>query len=130
MVREAHCLGFEEDTSWTVLEWRQDQGVDVNDRINAQWADLIVRKRSFPPNMHWTEQTKQMFFLASYNIDKFRTFVFESSFLKRYVVDAATQERIRNDEVALLEFGMKWLRFLLFKEGDFDLQKNKTPEAP
>jgi len=119
MVREAHCLGFEEDTSWTVLEWRQDQGVDVNDRINAQWTDLIVRKRSFPPNMHWTEQTKQMFFLASYNIDKFRTFVFESSFLKRYVVDAAAQERIRNDEVALLEFGMKWLRFLLFKEGDF-----------
>jgi hypothetical protein len=45
--------------------------------------------------------------------------VFESSFLKRYVVDAATLERIREDEVALLEFGMKWLRFLLFKEGDF-----------
>jgi hypothetical protein len=77
--------------------------------------------------MHWTEQTKQMFFLASYNIDKFRTFVFESSFLKRYVVDAAAQERIRNDEVALLEFGMKWLRFLLFKEGD--LQEKKTPDS-
>ncbi|MCK7512480.1 MAG: hypothetical protein MZV70_56220 [Desulfobacterales bacterium] len=79
--------------SWTVLEWRQDQGVDVHDRINAQWTDLIVRKRSFPPNMHWTEQAKQMFFMASYNIDKFRTFVFESSFLKRYPSDAATLEK-------------------------------------
>ena len=117
MVREAHCLGFDEDRSWTVLEWREDQGVDVHDRINAQWADLIVRKRSFPPNMLWTEKTKQMFFLASYNIDKFRTFVFESSFLKRYPADPQTLDKIKIDEVALLEFGLTWLKGLLFKEG-------------
>lgn len=118
MVREAHCLGFDEDKSWTVLEWRQDQGVDVHDRINAQWADLIVRKRSFPPNMHWTEQTKQMFFMASYNIDTFRKFVFESSFLKRYPLDAQTLEKIKSDDVDLLEIGLKWLKGLLFKGGD------------
>jgi hypothetical protein len=120
MVREAHCLGFEEDKEWTVLEWRADQGVDANDRINAQWTDLVVRKRSFPPNMHWTEQTKKMFFMASYDVDRFRQFVFESTFLKRYAVDPETAGRIREDDVALLEFGMKWLKFLLFKEGDFE----------
>jgi hypothetical protein len=101
-----------------VLEWRQDQGVDVNDRINAQWTDLIVRKRAFPPNMHWTEQTKQMFFLASYNIDKFRKFVFESSFLKRYSMDERSLENLRSDDVVLLDFGLKWLKGILFKEGD------------
>jgi hypothetical protein len=116
-VREAHCLGFEEDRSWTVLEWRQDQGVDTHDRINAQWTDLIVRKRSFPPNMHWTEQAKQMFFMASYNIDKFRKFVFESSFLTRYAVDESLLETLRNDDVALLDFGLKWLKGMLFQEG-------------
>ena len=67
--------------------------------------------------MHWTEKTKQMFFMASYNIDKFRTFVFESSFLKRYPEDPQTLEKIKIDEVALLEFGLKWLKGLLFKEG-------------
>jgi hypothetical protein len=118
MVREAHCLGFDEDKSWTVLEWRQDQGVDVHDRINAQWSDLIVRKRSFPPNMRWTEQTKQMFFMASYNIDTFRKFVFESSFRQRYPVDAPTLEKIKNDDADLLEFGLRWLKGLLFKAGD------------
>jgi Fe-S-cluster containining protein len=118
MVREAHCLGFEEDRSWTVLEWRQDQGVETHDQINTQWTDLIVRKRSFPPNMHWTEQAKQMFFMASYNIDKFRKFVFESSFLKRYPMDESALENLRSDDVALLEFGLKWLKGMLFKEGD------------
>jgi len=125
MVREAHCFGFDEDKSWTVLEWREDQGVDVHDRINAQWADLIVRKRSFPPDMHWTEKTKQLFFLASYNIDEFRAFVFESTFLKRYPADAPTIDKIKNDDVALLEFGLTWLKGLLFKKSDAKTEAKK-----
>jgi hypothetical protein len=121
-VHEPHCLGFEEEKNWTVSKWRRDQGVDVHDKINAEWTDLLVRKRSFPPNMQLTEQTKKMFFLASYNIDKFREFVFESSFLNRYSVDGATLEKIKADEIDLLKFGLKWLKWLLFKEGDFELK--------
>jgi hypothetical protein len=118
-VNEPHCRGFEEDQEWTVTGWRKNQGVDEHDRINAKWTDLFVRKRSFPPNMQVTEQTKKMFFLASYNIDRFREFVFESSFLERYEVAQQTLEKIREDEIALLEFGLQWLSWLLFKEGDF-----------
>jgi Fe-S-cluster containining protein len=124
MVREAHCLGFEEDTSWTVLEWREDQGVDEHDRINARWTELIVRKRSFPPNMRWTEQIKQMFFMASYDVDRFRRFVLESSFLKRNPLEAPLLAQIKEDDAALLEFGLKWLKGMLFKEGD------PPPEQP
>jgi hypothetical protein len=70
-----------------VAEWREDQGVDLRDEINREWTDLVVRKRSFPPNIKLTEKAKQMFFLVSYDIDKFKEFVFESSFLKRIDVD-------------------------------------------
>ena len=63
-----------------------------------------------------------MFFLVSYNIDKFQKFVFESSFLQRYEVDEATLETIKDDEIALLKFGLKWLKWLLFKEGDFKMK--------
>ncbi len=121
-VNEPHCLGFEEDEPWTVARWRVDQGVDIHDDINAEWTDLVVRKRSFPPNMRWTDEAKRMFFLVSYNIDKFRDFVFGSSFLRRYEVDPATLEAIRSDETALLRFGMRWLKWLLFKQGDFRLK--------
>jgi hypothetical protein len=62
-----------------------------------------------------------MFFLVSYNIDKFRQFVFESSFLNRYDIDKTTVEKIKTDEISLLEFGMKWLKQILFKGGDFNM---------
>ena len=108
-IKEDHCFGFEEQKEWTVREWRKDQGVDIQDKINADWTDLLVRKRSFPANIKLTEQSKQMFFMVSYNIDKFKAFVFESSFLDRYEVDTEMVAKIKNDEVALLKFGLKWL---------------------
>lgn len=129
-VHEPHCLGFQEDKLWTVREWRKDQGVDIHDKINAEWTDLVVRKRSFPANMQLTEQTKQMFFMVSYNIDKFREFVFNSSFLQRYEVDEATVEAIKDDEIALLKFGLNWLRWLLFKEGDFKMKQKAAAVNP
>jgi len=117
-VNEPHCRGFEEDQEWTIREWRKDQGVDVHDDMNAEWTDLVVRKRSFPPNIKLTEKAKQLFFMVSYNIDKFRDFVFESTFLQRFDVDAETRERMKTDDVALLNFGVTWLKEVLFKQED------------
>lgn len=117
-VHEDHCKGFEEEEEWTVREWRVDQGVDLHDEVNADWTDLVVRKRSFPPSIKLTEKAKQMFFMVSYNIDPFRKFVFESTFLERYPVDAHTLEKIKTDEIELLAFGVTWLKSVLFKEKD------------
>ncbi len=127
-VNEPHCLGFEEDAEWTVSSWRKDQGVDIHDAINAGWTDLIVHKRSFPPNVKLTDESKKMFFMASYDIEKFRRFVFESSFLNRYDVDAETLEKIKTDETALLAFAMKWLKSIFFRE-DGVQPKEKASES-
>jgi Fe-S-cluster containining protein len=115
-VNEPHCVGFEEKKQWTVAEWRGDQGVDTRDEINADWTDLVVRKRSFPPNIKLTEKAKQLFFMVSYDIDKFRQFVLESSFLERVDVDPETLEKIKADEIELLKFGVTWLKSVLFKQ--------------
>lgn len=120
-INEPHCKGFNETAVWTVTEWRKNQGLDIHDEINELWADLIVRKKSIPASVRLTEQTKKMFFTASYDMDGFRRFVFESSFLTLYDIDETTLAKIRSDDVALLKFGFKWLTWLLFKEGDFRL---------
>lgn len=125
-VNEPHCLGFNEDQVWTVREWRQDQGVDIRDEVNAEWTDLVVRKRSFPPNVKLTDQTKKMFFMVSYDIDTFKTFILESSFLSLYKIDPATLNVIREDEIERLKFGLKWLKWLLFKKGDFQVDAEEA----
>lgn len=117
-VNEPHCKGFDEDCLWTVAQWREDQGVDLRDEVNAEWTDLVVHKRSFPPSIKLTEQAKQMFFMVSYDIDKFRRFVFDSTFLERMPVYEETREKLETDDVALLKFGVNWLKSILFKPKD------------
>ncbi|PIE70814.1 MAG: zinc/iron-chelating domain-containing protein [Deltaproteobacteria bacterium] len=125
LIKEPRCKGFNEDTDWTVAEWRRDQGVDIHDEINAIWTDILVRKRSWPPNAQLSEQAKKMFFTASYNIDKFKLFVSTTSFLQLYGIDDATVKAIREDEVELMKFGLRWLKWVMFKIGDFTI----NPEA-
>ena len=117
-INEPHCRGFEEHAEWTVAAWRHDQGVELRDEVNAEWTDLVVRKRSFPANIKLTDKAKQMFFMVSYNIDVFRNFVFESSFLQRMPVDAETRGQLKTDDVALLKFGVHWLKQILFTQRD------------
>jgi uncharacterized protein len=117
-ISEPHCKGFDEDCEWTVDEWRKDQGVDIRDEINRAWTDLIVRKRSFPSSIKLTEQAKRMFYMVSYDLDSFRQFVFESSFLARFPTDEQTLAKIKDDEVELLKFGLQWLKDILFTRHD------------
>lgn len=113
-VKEAHCFGFEEDQEWTVAEWREDQGIDLRDEVNEGWMDLMVRKKSLPPSMKLSEESKQMFFTVCYNIDKFKDFVFKSTFLDRYNLSEEKIQEIKSDDVKLLQFGFEWLKATFF----------------
>ena len=120
VVREKHCKGFDENKEWKVKEWRQDQGVDIHDEINAGWTELIVRKKSFPATITINEKAKQMFFMASYNLDNFKKFVFESSFLDRYEIEKDVIEKIKQDDVELLQFGFRWLKSVLYQNEEIE----------
>ena len=56
--------------------------------------------------------------MASTDIDQFRSFVFDSSFLKTYEVDEKTIEKIRTDDIELLLFSYKLLASMLFGTND------------
>ena len=114
MIREAHCRGFESDKEWTVREWREDQGVKPYDDINKGWMELLLRKKSFGFQAELSEQSRQMFFMVSSNVDRLKRFIFESSFLDKYDVAQDIVQAIKTDEVALLKFGFDWLQSALF----------------
>ena len=126
-VKEAHCKGFDEPREWAVAEWRADQGVDLRDEVNEGWMNLIVRKKSLPVSMKLTEESKKMFFLACYNIDKFREFVFNSTFLERYDLSEEKIEEIKKDDIKLLQFGFEWLKHSFFQTGQeqFKIKEKK-----
>jgi len=125
IVREPHCKGFEEDKEWTVREWRQDQGVDVRDEMNKEWLRLVMRRKSFGHQATLSEAAKRMFFMASTDLDSFRNFIFNSSFLDTYEVDEKTLREIREDDEALMHFSFRYLAHTLFGAEGMKIRKDK-----
>lgn len=114
IVKEPHCKGHEEDKEWTIRDWRADQGVDLCDDMNNEWMQLVMRRKSYGIQANLSEHGQKMFFMVSTNLEKFKSFIFDSSFLDTYEIDDETLEKIKADDVALMFFGFKYLAGALF----------------
>lgn len=125
IIKEPHCYGFEEKKGWTVASWKEDQGVDRYDEINREWKALQLRRNLYGQD-ELDEKKKMQFFMASYNIDKFRDFVFKSNFLNVFDVDEETVDKIRDDEIELLRFGFKYIKYIMMLEETFKLKKGAS----
>lgn len=115
MTKEDHCKGFEEEREWTIEAWRQDQGADLYDDVNRGWMEVLIKKKSFGQR-EFPEIKNQMFFMVSTNIDYFRLFVLNSTFLQTYDIPEERIERIKIDDIELLKLGYEWLRHAMYAE--------------
>jgi len=104
------CLGPQENQTWTVDEYTQDQAADQYYRMTLRWAELRRRFRDNPWGLEGPEGPRaKMAFMAAYNLDRYRSFIFDSSFLKRYHIKKPLVKKLRQDDEALLQFGFEWI---------------------
>jgi Fe-S-cluster containining protein len=109
------CLGQHEKKSWTPKTWELDQEAVVYHRMTARWAKLKGLFQQDPWGAEGPAGPRaKMAFMALYNLDRFREFVFGSSFLKRYAVKPALQKKIRKDDAELLKFSLAWVGFFVW----------------
>jgi len=115
LVEESHCRGFEEERLWTLEEWLGHEGVREYNAMNDKWLEIIGSKKSLGPEIA-VQKKIQMFFVASYNLDKFKQLTFQSRFFDLFDVDQELKEKMKNDDVALMGFAFDWLKLSLFGE--------------
>jgi Fe-S-cluster containining protein len=125
LVKEQHCKGHEEPQTQTIREWRVDQGIDESDEMNKEWMELVMRRKSFGLQATLSEAAQKIFFMTSTDLDKFREFVFNSSFLSIYEIDQPTLDLIKTDDIALLKFSFKYLASSLFGTNDLKIKDEK-----
>jgi Fe-S-cluster containining protein len=128
LLKEPVCQGFKEDKEWTVEEWLKDQGIEKYNEFGELYKDLYTHPYlDKAPEL--TPQKIDMFFLASYNLDKFRDFIFNSTFLQKFEIEPDYLKKIKTDDEELLKFGFKWLRFALFGERTMIIKNDIKSEA-
>ncbi len=60
------------------------------------------------------EKVRQMVYMAAYDLDRFKQFVFSSRFLVLFDLAEEFKEQVRVDDTDLLKLGLDWINFGLF----------------
>ena len=109
------CMGQREGKKWTVPGWVEDQEARDYHRMTIRWAELQRLFQDDPWGAEGPTGTRaKMAFMAVYNIDRFREFVFGSSFLKRFTLKPELLGRIKKDDAQLLLLGFDWIKLFLW----------------
>ncbi len=117
LVKEDHCKGHEEDKTYNIQSFREDQKVIDFDQHNIEYFQLILKKKSMGPGVGKPpEMSLQLFFMACFDQDRFRRFVLSPAFKNNYQLDEETYDKIANDDIDCMYFGFRLLRQVLFNE--------------
>jgi Fe-S-cluster containining protein len=104
------CLGPAEDQVLTLDGWVQDQDAIRYNAMTLRWARIRRLFQNDPWGLQGFEGPNgKMAFMAAYNIDRFRDFVFNSTFVKRYRIKPKLVKNLRTSDTALLELGFEWI---------------------
>ncbi|MEW7974746.1 MAG: YkgJ family cysteine cluster protein [Candidatus Thiodiazotropha endolucinida] len=127
LIREDHCKGHEEDRDILVDDYRKEQEVEVYDQLNREWLQLMLKKKSAGPAIgRPTDTSLQFFFMCSYDTDRLRRFVLSDSFKASYDLDEKFYQTMENEDLALMQFGTRLLKQVLFGEVTIPVKDNAT----
>jgi len=126
IVEEAHCLGLKEQKEWTVKEWLADQGLIQYNAMNDGFMEVSTAR---PPSAmrRLGDRQRQMYTMAFYDLDGFRSFLLESTFFERFQLEEELAAQLQTVDEQLLIFAGQWLKFALFGEMTMQIKPAYVP---
>lgn len=117
MVQEDHCKGHFEEREITIRDYRKEQGLEDYDDHGSGWRQLILKMKSAGPAIGALSRSSlQFFFMACYDLDRFREFVKSEGFSATFDIDDTTRQELHTDDLALLKFGERMILQIMFGE--------------
>ena len=114
LTHHPYCKGHLERRTYTVRQWERDQDLHQCNLINDMWAELDAFFATNP----WAGEGKagpyqRLAFMACYNLDEFRSYLEQHAILQQFQLTKEERRRIERDDETLLQFGFRWLEFIL-----------------
>ena len=114
LLKEPHCLGFNAPQSQTAGQWIDDQQIEIYNRFNDQLLEIIRLKNQLCPGP-LDPKSRQLFYEALYDLDRFRTRILENKLLDQIDVDPQKLAEAETDDTALLEVAMAYVRQVVLR---------------
>jgi uncharacterized protein len=129
LVQEPHCLGHQEPRFIRIADYREEQGLSPYDDAARGWRQLILKKKSSGPSIGKpSKRSLELFFMVCYDLDRFRRFVASDGFSAIHDMQAEEMQDLLCDDEALLQFGFRFLRQVLFGEESIPLREDAAEQ--
>jgi uncharacterized protein len=109
------CRGLLSDRVLSLSDWVEEQGIPVYHEMEALFKKLVTNERLTKEKIT-NKKIQEMVYMACYDLDRFRRFVLESTFLERFEIGPEAVEQIKTDDVALYRFAIQWLEYGLLAQ--------------
>ena len=109
IVDSSRCLGLSAEKVWQLQDWFEDQGLEAYNNWNLRFAELTESQDL----ASWRKEHPggfEIFYLACYDLDRFRDLVFKQDLHKMVGQHHFDLERLRTDDLFLLDFAFAWLK--------------------
>jgi Fe-S-cluster containining protein len=117
LVKEAHCHGHNEPRRLTIEEYRKEQGLVEYDELGRGWRQLVLKKKSSGPVVGTpSKRSLQLWFMACYDLDRFRDFIASTAFNEAYDIPWDEMQKILSTDDELMLFAFRFLRQTMFGE--------------
>ncbi len=124
LVKEDHCKGHEEPLQQSIAEYLATQETAPYVEMNREWLQLMLKRRSMGPTVgRPPEVTLQMFFMCSFDMDRFRRFVLSDSFKNAYELEDSVYQVLEKEDLSLMQFGVRFMKQAFF--GERTIQEKK-----
>ena len=121
LLKEDVCKGHEDGPEWTVAEWIANQEAAPYNEFGQLYKEVSLHSVILGGQELTPKQTEN-FFRACYDLDRFRQFLFDTTFFEKFDVDPETIEKLRTDDEELLRFGFLWIKYSTLKEETLKLK--------
>jgi Fe-S-cluster containining protein len=127
VAEDPYCLGHKESHKWGVEAWIEDQQIQLFNDMNDLWVDVDTLLRGNPWGPEGVDSPAlKMAFMACFNGDEFKKFIFESTFLSRFDIPRETACKFKESDVELMKFGFDWVKFFLTGTGPIGVTRSKS----
>ena len=112
VLEEEQCKGWNEPDENTLEQWVVSQEIADYSFYNELVMRFGLNPALDPEKLD--DQKTAMYYMAFYDLDRFRGFVLNSSFLKRFDIEEKLLSQLKESDEELLRFAVSWLEFALF----------------
>jgi hypothetical protein len=127
IIDDQRCKGLLEKVERRVQNYLNEQGAPKYQVMDDLMGELINHERFRLLDVD-NDQVRQMIYMALYDLDAFRDFVFKSSFLQKFKLDDRRIKRLERDDEELLRLGFEWLNFGLLGRQIFTIRDEVVEE--